>query len=96
MRVRGGKANSGHPQMPLAAECAVEVLMQVSADDQTHVASIEPVEQSCPGRRHHARRAHRIVGRTFEEERLVQEQRDGPLGVTQLLVEPLILCAFPS
>src|SRR6202035_2413519 len=81
--------------MPLAAECAVAMLMQVTADDQTHVGPIELVEQSRPSRRHHARRTHDIVGWTFEEERLVQEQRGGPPGDTQLLVEPLILRVFP-
>ena len=77
--------------MPLAAECAVAMLMQVTADDQTHVGPIEFVEQSRPSGRHHARRTHDIVGWTFEEDRLVQEQRGGPPGGTQLLVEPLIL-----
>ena len=77
--------------MPLAAECAVAMLMQMTADDQTHVGPIELVEQSCPSRRHHARGTQDIVGWTFEEDRLVQEQRGGPPGGTQLLVEPLIL-----
>ncbi len=77
--------------MPLAAECAVAMLMQVTADDQTHVEPIELVKQSCPSRRHHARGTQDIVGWTFEEDRLVQEQRGGPPGGTQLLVEPLIL-----
>jgi hypothetical protein len=51
---------------------AVTMLMQVTADDQTHVGPIELVEQSRPSRRHHARWARDIIG-TLEEERLVQE-----------------------
>jgi hypothetical protein len=74
--------------MPLAAECRVAMLMQMTADDQTHVGPIELVEQPRPSRWHHARGAHYIVVWTFEEERLVQEQRNGPPGRTQLLVEP--------
>ena len=77
--------------MPLAIERAVAMLMQVTADDQTHVGPIELVEQSRASRRHHARGTHDIVGWTFQEERFVQEQRGGPPGGTQLLVEPPIL-----
>src|SRR5262245_51704033 len=71
------------------------MLMQVTADDQAHVEAVELVEQSRPSRRHHARGTHGIVGWTFEEERLVQKQRDGASGSAQLLVEPLVLCVFP-
>ena len=80
--------------MPLRAECAVAMLMQMTADDQTDVRPAELVEQSCPGRRHHARGTRDVVGWMFEEERLVQEQRSRPPGGTQLLVEPLILPMF--
>jgi hypothetical protein len=71
------------------------MLMQVTADDQTHVGSIELVEQPRPSRPHHARGTHEIVRWTFEEERLVQEQRGWPAGCSQLLVEPVNLCMFP-
>ncbi len=77
--------------MPLA----VTVLMKVTADDQTHVGPIELVEEAHPSRRQHARGTHEIIGWTFEQERFVQEERGGPPGGTQLLVEQLILCAFP-
>src|SRR6516164_5320745 len=81
--------------MPLAAECAVAMLMQVTADDQTHVGPIELVEQPRPSRRHHARGTHDIVGWTSKEERLVQEQRGSAAGCAQLRVKPVILCMFP-
>lgn len=81
--------------MPLAAECAITMLMQVTADDQAHAVPAEFVEQLRPNRRYHAGGTHDIVGWTFQEERLVQEQSGGPSGGTQLLVEPLILCLFP-
>ena len=51
------------------------MLMQVTADDQPYVGLIELVEHSCSNRGQHARGTHNIVGWTFEEERLVQEQR---------------------
>jgi hypothetical protein len=62
MCLRGGKGDGRYPQMPLAAECAVTMLMQVTADDQTHVGPLELIEQSRPSRRHHARGTHKIVG----------------------------------
>ena len=95
MRLRGGKGNGRYPQVPLAAECAVPMLMQVAADDQTHIGPMKFVEQPRPSGRHHARGAHDIVGWTFEEERLVQEQRGAAAGCAQLLVKPVILCMFP-
>src|SRR5262245_16311730 len=80
--------------MPLRTECAVAMLMEMAADDQTDVGPIEPVEQPGPGRRHDATRTRDIVGRIFEKERLVQEQRSGPPCGSQLLIEPLILRAL--
>lgn len=79
----------------LAAERAVAVLMQVTADDQAHVRPAQPVEQPRPRRRHHARGTEGILGWRFEEERFVQEQRGGPPGGAQLFVEPLVLGVFP-
>ena len=81
--------------MPLTAKGAVKMLMQVTADDQPYVGLIELVEHACPNRRQHTRGTHTIVGWTFEEERLVQEQREGAPGFAQLLVKPVILCMFP-
>ena len=81
--------------MPLTAKGAVEMLMQVTADDQPYVGLIELVEYSCPNRGQHARGTHNIVGWTFEEERLVQEQRGVAANCAQLLVKPVILCMFP-
>jgi hypothetical protein len=81
--------------MPLIADIAVAMLMQVTADDQTHIGSIELAEQLRPNRWHNARRTRDIVGRVFEKERLMQEQRGrAPRGV-QLLIEPLVLFVFP-
>ena len=36
--------------MPVIADLAVEMLMQVTADDQTHIGSIELAEQLRPNR----------------------------------------------
>ena len=69
--------------------------MQVAADDQTHIGPIELVEQPRLSGWHHARGPHDIVGWTFEEERLVQEQRGAAAGCAQLLVKPVIQCMFP-
>src|SRR5262245_25740499 len=70
--------------------------MQVTADNQTHAGSVQPVEQSLASRWHHACGSDVIVGRILQEEGLVQEQGDGPLsGGAQLLVEPLVLCLLP-
>lgn len=80
--------------MPLIADIAVAMLMQVTANDQTHIGSIELAEQLRPNRWHNARRTRDIVGWMFEKEGLVQEQRGGALGA-QLLIEPLVLFVFP-
>jgi len=81
--------------MPVTADLAVAMLMQVTADDQTHIGSIELAEQLRPNRWRNARRTHDIVGWVFEEERLVQEQGGGAPPGTQLLIEPLVLFVFP-
>jgi hypothetical protein len=81
--------------MPVTADLAVAMLMQVTADDQTHIGSIELAEQLRPNRWRNARRTHDIVGWVFEEERLVQEQGGGALPGAQLLIEPLVLFVFP-
>ena len=75
--------------MPVTADLAVAMLIQVTADDQTHIGSIELAEQLRPNRWRNARRTHDIVGWVFEEERLVQEQGGGAPPGTQLLIEPL-------
>ena len=67
----------------------------MTADDQPYVGLIELVEHSCPNRGQHVRGTHNIVGWTFEEERLVQEQREAAPGCVQLIVKPVILCMFP-
>lgn len=71
--------------MPVIADIAVAMLMQVTADDQTHIGSIELGEQLRPNRWRNARRTHDIVGWVFEEERLVQEQGGGAPPGAQLL-----------
>src|SRR5208282_1247391 len=81
--------------MPLIADFAVAMLMQMTADDQTHIGSIELAEQLRPNRWHNARRTRDIFGRVFEKERLVQEQRGGAPRGAQLLIEPLVLFGFP-
>ena len=81
--------------MPVIADIAVAMLMQVTADDQTHIGSIELAEQLRPNRWRNARRTHDILGWVFEEERLVQEQGGGALPGAQLLIEPLVLFVFP-
>ena len=81
--------------MPLIADIAVAMLMQVTADDQTHIGSIELAEELRPNRWQNARRTHGIVGWVFEKERLVQEERGRALRGAQLLIEPLVLFAFP-
>ena len=80
--------------MPVTADLAVAMLMQVTADDQTHIGSIELAEQLRPNRWRNARRTHDIVGWVFEEERLVQEQGTGAPPGTQLLIEPLVLLVY--
>jgi hypothetical protein len=81
--------------MPVIADLAVAMLMQVTADDQTHIGSIELAEQLRPNRWRNARRTHDIVGWVFEEERLMQAQGGGAPPGTQLLIEPLVLFVFP-
>lgn len=63
--------------MPLIADIAVAMLMQVTADDEAHIGSTKLVEESRPNQWHDARRTRDIVGWMFEKEGLVQEQRGG-------------------
>ena len=81
--------------MPVIADLAVAMLMQVTADDQTHIGSLELAEQLRTNRWRNARRIHDIVDGVFEEERLVQEQGGGAPPGAQLLIEPLVLFVFP-
>src|SRR6202000_1092472 len=88
---RAGKSDRGHPQISPAANDAVAMLMQVTAGDQAHVGPMEPVKQPRSSRGDHAGWTPGIVIRTFNKERLVQEQGRGPLRNAQMFVEPLIL-----
>ena len=81
--------------MPLIADIAVAMLMQVTADDEAHIGSTKLVQESRPNQWHDARRTREIVGWIFEKERLVQEQRGGAPRGAQLVVEPQVLFVFP-
>jgi hypothetical protein len=51
MGLVAGKGDGRDPEMPLAADGTVAMLMQVTADDQTHVGPIELIKQSRPSLR---------------------------------------------
>src|SRR5215831_19092829 len=81
--------------MPQTGERAIAMLMQMTADDEANVVAIQPIEQACAGQRCNARGSNDVLGGKFQEERLVQEERDRPPSSgAQRLIEPLILCVI--
>jgi hypothetical protein len=69
--------------------------MQVAADDQTYTPLVQHIGQARARQRHNAGGARWTFVEIFQEQRLVQEQRDRPTRrADQLLFEPTVLFAL--